>query len=116
MQARPSQVAFAWDHPAAKILDPSSLKQIGGFFFHRAGQPVKVVPLVLMPGDNANSVFMHLSETDRPAILWLYDRKHKSAARSFPPTIDLKPTWRCRHDRQGSRGVIACAPAKLFLR
>lgn len=116
LKARPTEVVFAWDHPAAKILDPNSLRQMGGFFFLRAGQNVETIPMVLMPGQNANKTLMHMSVGDRPAIIWLYDLKHRSAARSFPPTIDLKPNWRCEHVRLGSRGSVACAPAHLFYR
>ena len=113
-QAKPTMIVFAWDHPAAKILDPNSLQQLGGFFLQRAGQRVLTAPLILKAGDDANSLLLKAARGPRPAILWLYDRHQKSAAQDFPPMLDLRPDWRCRHVRQGDRGVVACAPGRLF--
>lgn len=115
MDARPTTLVFAWDHPAAKILDDRSLAQLGGWFFHRAGMEPATVAVKLAPNEDPNPKLLAAARGDRPAILWIYNKGRKSAARDYPPRIaDLAPDWRCMHIEDGPRGVIACAPKRLF--
>lgn len=116
MDARPNQLIFTWDHPAAKILDPNSIRQIGSFFFDREGYRIETVPVVVPRRQDPNRLLLDRATADRPAILWLYNRHRASAARRFPPRIADLPGWRCLHERDGPIGVIACAPDALFRR
>lgn len=116
MTARPDRVVFAWDHPAAKILDKQSIRNIGGFFFERAGQSVEIVPIVVRKDEDANPVLLAHARSERPAILWLYNTNRASSARRHPPRIEDQPGWRCRHERHGAIGIVACAPEALFRR
>jgi len=114
MRARPNRLVFTWDHPAAKILDRGSIRQIGGFFFDRAGHAVETIPVVIPRRQDPNRLLLAQATGERPAILWLYNTSRASAARRFPPRIDRRPGWRCLHERDGPIGVVACAPAALF--
>jgi hypothetical protein len=107
---RPTHLVFAWDHPAAKILDTASLAQIGRFFLHRSGLEFETTALVLREFDNPNVALAQAADGERPAIIWLYNTRRKSAARHFPPMFERNPAWACRHYRQAEIGVgvIAC--------
>jgi len=111
-QYRPTHLVFAWDHPASKILDKNSLEKIGGFFLHRSGLDFKTTALVLGEYDNPNTEIAKAANGERPAIIWLYNTRRKSAARHFPPTFENNPEWICRHhtqpDANGELGAIAC--------
>ena len=115
MQAKPTHLVFLWDHPAAKILDRGSLRQIGGFFFDRAGMDTRTTPLVLDPSDDPTASLMKAATGDRPAVLWVYNTGRKSAARDHPPRFDeIAPDWRCKTTTDGMIGIVACAPNRLF--
>lgn len=112
--AHPNQLVFAWDHPATKIMARDSLDQIGGFFLRRQGQAVDVTPVVLRHGDMPSARLLAAATGSRPAILWLYDRAHRSVGDRDHFAITHQPGWRCRHSRRGYTGVVACAPSRLF--
>jgi hypothetical protein len=114
MAARPDQLIFAWDHPATKILDEKSLRELGGFFFARAGLPIETVPVIVAENQNANPLLLGAATGKRPAIIWLYNKARASSARRYAPMLERQPGWRCRHDRLGPIGAISCAPDRLF--
>ncbi len=110
---RPTHLIFAWDHPAAKILERNSLEQIGSFFLERAGIHAKTTAFVLQEYENPNILLTDAAEGERPAIIWIYNTSRKSAARQHPPMLGNDPAWLCRHYSQpasggGELGAIAC--------
>lgn len=108
MPYKPARLTFVWDHPAARILDPSSLAKLGGFFFDRAGQSVAVRALVLRPGDDGNSILQRAA--DAGAVIWIYNRARATASRTRPPDTARWPGWACRHERGPWVGTLACTP------
>lgn len=110
--ARPDHLVFAWDHPAAQILDEESLAQLGGFFLRRDGMELETTALILRPGDDPNVRLPQAARGDRPAIIWIYNRARKSAAREHPPREI--PGWRCMSTKDSPIGVVACAPPHLW--
>lgn len=112
--ARPNQVVFAWDHPAAKILDQNSMRQLGGFFFGRAGADVETVPIIFQPGEDPNIRLTAEANADRSSIIWLYNVARQSSARDFPPRISEMDGWSCTHSTSGPTGIVACAPDRLL--
>ena len=113
--ARPKRLVFFWDHPATKIMDRNSLVQLGGFFFRRDGREVETVTPIVRPGENPN---LRLLSQARPhdAVIWIYNRDRKSAARDHPPTLAGTPGWRCDDRRRQAIGVVACVRESDFLR
>lgn len=113
MAAKVDLVAFAWDNRSTKGLLPADLASLGGFFFKRAGYPVRVLGVTLDPGDDPNGKLMASAIGPRAGIMWIYDLHiGGTAAATYPPVIDrLDPSWRC-HDYGGDRiGVVACVRA-----
>lgn len=113
MRVRPDHLVFAWDHPATKIMAPDSLDQIGGFFLRRAGQPARVTPVTLAPGDIPSQRLIDAATGERPAILWLYDSLHGSVAGRDGFALAHNPGWQCHHMRRWQTGVVACVPSRL---
>lgn len=111
-QYHPTQLLFAWDHPAAKILDPGSLEKIGGYFLKRSGMKFEGKVLVLREQDNPNLEFDQAADGERPAIIWLFNTQRRSAAKHHPPILDQDPAWSCREYLQtngvDSLGAVAC--------
>lgn len=111
-QYDPTHLVFLWDHPAAKILDKDSLAAIGGYFLHRAGITTKATALVAGLDDDPNVALAKAATGERPAVIWLYNKHRKSAARRHPPRLADDPAWECRsyiqpHPR-GELGAVAC--------
>lgn len=113
MQARPDQLVFLWDHPAAKIMDKRSLEQLGGFFFDRAGVKVRTTPLLLKAGEDPNAALVHAADGERPVFIWLYHAERGSAAKQFPPRAIRG--WHCHLKTNGPVGIVACAPKSAGL-
>lgn len=107
MKSRPDHLVFLWDHPAAKILDAGSLRQIGSFFFDRAGTPVETTVLIVGLHEDPNKRLVETATGERPAYLWVYNVARKSAARDYPP--HPVKGWRCMHTHGGPIGIVACA-------
>ena len=110
---RPDRLLFVWDHPAAKILDDASLKGIGGYFLDRADANTPTQSLIVAQDDDANEVLRVAADSERPAVIWLYNTARRSAARGHPPTFEDDPAWTCRHHHRetsnaGQLGSIAC--------
>jgi hypothetical protein len=112
MAARPDHLVFAWDHPAAQILDEGSLARLGGFFFHRAGVNIETKGLILRRTDDPNVRLPQAAEGERPAFIWIYNVARKTAAREHPPREIAG--WRCMSTRDGPIGIAACAPRHLW--
>jgi len=105
-----TDVTFIWDHPAARIIDPGSLRRVGGFFFGRAGAPVRVTPLYVSAARDPNAQALAAATGEHPAILWIFDRAGRTAAHRYPPAIDrLDPRWSCETLGDGVVGASFCA-------
>lgn len=114
---KPDQLLFFWDHPAGKILDGQSLERIGSYFLKRGGADVSTQAFVIGERENPNPILRAAATGKRPAIIWLYDTKHKSSANYYPPVFDKDPAWTCQHRRmstsgKGHLGTIACVRLK----
>ena len=109
-EAPPARLVFLWDHPVDPILEPEQLAALGGFFLHRAGIGVPVVPVVLNPGEDPNTRLLHEAAPPGSAILWVYDVVVKgTAAVAHPPQISARdPSFTCRQFASGRFGVLAC--------
>jgi len=110
---QPDQLLFLWDHPAAKIMDRRSLEAVGSYFFKRAGIDIPTRALVVPISADANAILRAAANGRRPALIWLYDTAHRSAAHEHMPTFEEDPAWICRHRwrktiRSGRLGAIAC--------
>jgi len=104
-----TDVVFIWDHPVSPIIDPGSLRRVGGVLFARNGHPVRVIPLQVKAGDDANRLALAAATGARPGLIWVYDRDSRTAARSFPPRLaQLDPRWSCRTYGDTTIGTVAC--------
>ena len=108
----PTELIFAWDHPAAKILDRKSLEQIGGYFLKRSGDEFEAKALILRKNDDPNLELQRAANGARPAIIWLFNTQRLSAARDHPPMLDQDPAWSCREyletNGASTLGAVAC--------
>ena len=104
MRGRPQRLVFVWDHPASQVLEPDQIEDVGGFFVRRAGQPVEMATVRLVPGADPNPALV------AAALIWAYDRGVLgTAARRYLPNLSqLDPTLICRNYGRGSVGVLAC--------
>jgi hypothetical protein len=104
-----TDVAFIWDHPAARIIDTGSLKRLGGFFFGRAGADVRVTPLYVSAARDPNAEALAATTGVRPGIIWIFDRAGRTAAHRYPPAIArVDPRWSCETIGDGMVGALAC--------
>jgi hypothetical protein len=104
-----TDVAFVWDHPAAKIMDPVSLTRVGDVFFNRAGAKVAVTPIVVSDDEDASLRLVRAALGARPGIIWIFDRTSRTAARLFPPHVNhTDPRWACQTFGDGVSGSLAC--------
>lgn len=108
MPYKVARLTFVWDHPAARILDASSLARLGSFFFNRAGQNVTTSAVILKPGEDGNRVLQQKAQGS--AIIWIYNRARATAARSHPPDAARWSGWTCQHQRGPWVGILACVP------
>ncbi len=108
---RPSRLVFLWDHPVDPILEPQQLSALGGFFLHRSGVHVPVIPVILKPGEDPNTRLLHDAVQPGSTVLWVYDMVVKgTAAVRWPPRITrLDAAFACRRYGGGGRfNVLAC--------
>lgn len=102
-------VVFAWDHEATRIMPQATLQRVGEVFFQRAGEPVRVTPLVARPGDDLSAAALAAAKGERPGIIWIYNRTGRTAAAAHPPRIaELDPRWRCERIGDDQVGSLAC--------
>lgn len=105
-----SDVVFVWDHPVAKIIDPGSLRSLAADSFRRHGAPqVRVIPLVVPAGRDANPAILAAATGPRPGVVWMYDRRnHTAAAVAAPDLARLDPRWTCQVYGDGMTGAVGC--------
>lgn len=104
-----SDVVFIWDHPVVPIIDPGSLKRVGGVIFAREGHPVRVIPLRVRLGDDPSRLALAAAAGPSPGVVWVYDRTSPIAGRDAPPHIEkLDPRWACRRYGDAVIGTVAC--------
>ena len=100
MQQPVDRLYFLNSAPAA---EPSLEAQLGGFFFERAGRPVKVIP-----GAYGSAMTRAVAEDRRAGVLLVVDRR---APRAFTNWIlSQEPRWTCRKFAQTAFGIVACKP------
>jgi hypothetical protein len=114
-------VVFIWDHEAARIIDPESLRRVGSVFFRRQGYPATVTPLVVRPDSDVSRMALSAARGARPGIIWLFNRAGRTAfALQAPQIAELDPRWTCRELSDGVVGALACyrrdGPEPLSLR
>jgi hypothetical protein len=104
-----TDVVFIWDHPAARIMDPGSLRRLGSVFFQRQARPVGVTPLIVTEGQDPNPLALAAATGARPGVIWIFDRTGRTAARTAPPRLpQIDPRWTCRPYGDGIIGSVAC--------
>jgi hypothetical protein len=104
-----SDVVFIWDHQAARIMNPGSLRRVGEVFFRRALEPVRVTPLIVTAGQDPNRLALAAVRGTRPGVIWIFDRTSNTAARTTPPRLaQIDPRWSCRTFGDGQTGSVAC--------
>ena len=110
MQRGVANVVFIWDHEAAPLMGPSSLRRVGAVFFRRAGdQTIQVTPVTPHAGQDANRLALAAATGPRPGIIWIYNRHGATSARAFPPRIaQIDPRWTCRRFGDAMVGSLAC--------
>jgi len=109
MGHRVRRVVFIWDHPAARFMDPASLRRVGEVFFKRAAYPVEITPLAPLETQDANRLALAQAKADHSGVIWLYDRLSQTSARRFPPRIhESDPRWTCQRSGDDVIGALAC--------
>lgn len=103
-----TDVVFVWDHEFAPIMRATTLAEVGGVFFQRADRAVRVRPLVVDPGRDANPDIVAAAQGARPGLIWLFNRQGRTAAHSFAPAIDRDPHWICAEQGDAVVGGLAC--------
>lgn len=110
MANNPRTLVFMWDNPLAQTNVGEQFAQVGGFFFKRAGHPIKVEAPAWSSGANPNLTLLARAKATGTAILWIYDLNVPGtlAIKNPPNLTRLDPTLHC-HDYGGSGiGVLAC--------
>lgn len=102
----PARLTFAWDHPAARILDHTSLAALGSFFFARTGRPLATTAIVLDPAQDGNDILQQQAKGG--AVIWIYNRARATAARTHPPDAARWSGWTCQHERGPWVGILTC--------
>lgn len=104
-----TDVAFAWDHEVTPIIPSETLERLGEVFFRRAGEAVRVHPVVMRPGDDVNRLALAAATGPRPGVIWIYNRAGRTAAATHPPRIpELDPRWSCARIGDAMVGSLAC--------
>ncbi|MFB0873531.1 MULTISPECIES: hypothetical protein [unclassified Sphingobium] len=106
------RLIFFWDNPAAVLPDPDgNMAKIGGYFFARAGRPVKVVVPQWRRGDDPNAMLPALADQEPgTAILWAYDAGVRGTLGRDHPWVIARnnPNWLCRDFGRRPITVLAC--------
>jgi len=111
MAAGAQRLVFYWDHPAAPVVGAAQLREVGGFFFRRAGHPVAVDPVILRPSGEAQTEVFGRARAPGSAVLWMYDRgvPGTSGRLRSPHPERLDAAWRCHDYGTTAVGILACA-------
>jgi uncharacterized membrane protein len=100
-------VIFVFENTFSKVLQPTQLKELGGFFFKRAGLTIPVTPALLMPGDKPGKRLLMSATTPHSAILWVYELPAGTV--SYLGQIEqLDHAWVCNNSGKRPIGVVAC--------
>lgn len=109
IDAKVERVAFVWDNPLFDAMDPGFARELGGFFFHRAGVAVGVEAF---QRDRLNMLEASLSADAsgaRTGLLWVHEPDlPRPTAMQYPPAALSDPAWRCTKTGRGSAGAIGC--------
>lgn len=109
---RPRRLVVFFDGPGTAAADPALLRDVGGFFLARAGQPVQVIAAAFPdPRTNPNHTLPALANRPGDTILWIYNAGPTGTTRgeTFPAAIErTDPRWRCRNFGVGVLVVVAC--------
>lgn len=110
MSAGVDQIAFLWDNPSFGAVDTPLAREIGDFFFRRAGLPVVVDVVRSNDHDDPNLQLLAAATSGKSGLLWLYDIKvPRTAAIRHPPGIAMiDPSWTCRDFAAPPYGALAC--------
>jgi hypothetical protein len=112
IEAGASSVVFAWDSPNTQNVEPRLLSAVGGFFFNRAHDPVKIIVVALKSGTDPNAELLKLAIPGNSSIIWLYDLSiRNTTAKRYPPDINLLDhNYSCKNFGEGLIGSLACHP------
>ena len=106
LAARPDSLVYSLGYAGARVLDPGTMAQIGGYFFARAGRPV-AARMVATGADPAGEL-VAAARGARPALILLYRLDE-------PPDLRrLGRGWRCLRWTGHGSATLACAPRRLF--
>lgn len=109
----PDRVIFFWDNPTSNLGADNHLQEVGGFFFARAGRPVKiVVPNMPSTIEDPNQALRDLAGRDgKGAILWLVDKGVPGTrAIVHDETLTSDQAWSCKKSGSENLYILACLP------
>lgn len=107
LAARPDSLTYSLGYGGARVMDPATMSQIGGYFFERSGRRVEA--RMIVTGADALGELLGAARGARPAIILLYRAENR------PDLGRLPADWQCL-DQPGYRsGTLACAPRRLFV-
>ncbi len=107
-------LVFLWDNPTTALGYPELLRRTGGFFYDRAGVPIRTRPLVLAGrGDIDPNRALIAAARPGDAVIWAYDSNvPNTLATRHPPRLSaLDPRWRCRNYGRETVTLLACVRA-----
>jgi hypothetical protein len=65
--------------------------------------------VITRPDQDANPLALAAATGPRPGIIWIYNRRGATSARTFPPRIQaLDPRWTCERVGDAEIGNLAC--------
>lgn len=101
------RVVFVWDNPLFDAMDPRFARELGGFFFRRAG--VSVAVEAVQSRDIAGLETAWPAAGPRTGLLWVHEPELRGPMSThFPPRPVSDPAWRCSTTSQRAVGVTAC--------
>ncbi len=107
-------VQFLWDNPTAEFSSEAHLREVGGFFFRRAGRTVDVaVPRPPKAIDPFPGLVHAAAQRPGGAILWLYDPAvPNTRAADHPARLNRFSDWKCSAFGGGEAKAVACVPRR----
>lgn len=102
MQRDSSRILFAWDNRTAAINSEQRLREVGSFFFKRAGHQVTTNVVRFADDDDRASKLMALSKVQHADILWV-------GGKAFPDALLTSRELNCqRFGDANSSQSLAC--------